>query len=79
MSTLTELFIWECPGCGIRVQTLFDLHVNQRPICVECNIEMARNDCSHTFVQLSGEPDIYCSKCGSRRPAPGSNVQWSVL
>ena len=54
MSTLTELFIWECPGCGIRVQTLFDLHVNQRPICVECNIEMARNDCSHTFVQLSG-------------------------
>ena len=33
-------------------------------------------DCSHAFVQLSGESEIYCSKCGERRPARGSNVQW---
>jgi len=37
---IAKLFIWKCGGCGIRVQTLFNLHVNQRPICVECNLEM---------------------------------------
>jgi hypothetical protein len=35
-------FIWQCPGCGIRVSTLLDLHVNQRPICEKCNIEMSQ-------------------------------------
>jgi hypothetical protein len=36
-----ELHVWKCDKCGIRVQTLFDLRVNQRPVCVNCNMEMA--------------------------------------
>lgn len=40
-TSVGELFIWKCL-CGNRVQTIFDLHINQRPICVKCNIEMER-------------------------------------
>jgi hypothetical protein len=39
---------------------------------VETHRKLVR--CPHAFVQLSGEPEIYCSKCAERRSARGSNV-----
>jgi hypothetical protein len=35
-----DIFVWKCIVCGHRVMTQMDLHVNDRPICVECNAEM---------------------------------------
>jgi len=83
-----ELFIWRCVGCGIRVQTLFDLHVNQRPICVECNIEMGPDDrpickkCSEPINDEMGHmcptPADPCPVCGAGLlPGTGGGVKCS--
>jgi hypothetical protein len=37
---VSDMFVWECINCGYRVATAFDLHINDRPTCVECNAEM---------------------------------------
>lgn len=64
-----ELFIWKCPDCRIRVRTILDLHINQRPICVECNVEMQRDtdwnvcpDCA-SKLEYPGDGGVKCSKC----------------
>lgn len=33
-------FLWSCVNCRIRVETICDFHINDRPICVHCNAEM---------------------------------------
>ena len=35
-----SFYIWQCIMCKKRVQTATDFHINDRPICVECNAEM---------------------------------------
>jgi len=35
-----SMWIWRCIKCRMCVQTQQDLHINQRPICVQCNAEM---------------------------------------
>lgn len=38
--TLAPQFVWKCVNCSMRVATHGDLHVNERPLCVQCNAEM---------------------------------------
>jgi hypothetical protein len=32
--------IWSCINCRNRVETHCDFHINERPVCVQCNAEM---------------------------------------
>lgn len=38
--TLAPQFVWKCVNCSMRVATHGDLHINERPVCVQCNAEM---------------------------------------
>lgn len=88
----TQLRLWPCDVCrddkqvwlnwiGYAVmQAGDDAIINPPQVrCPWCarRILFDYHSHTHTFVQLSGEPEIYCSKCPERRPAQGANVQWS--
>jgi hypothetical protein len=39
-STKQPMYVWECCICRHRVQSTFDIHINDRLVCVSCNAEM---------------------------------------
>jgi hypothetical protein len=65
-------FVWQCIHCSMRVETHCDFHINQRPICTQCNAEMAPWHSPAPAPQPATEeysvpPPIFwtCKNCGT--------------
>lgn len=62
--------LWSCVNCRIRVKSRYDLHINERLVCVQCNAEMEPwtpgmpvHDKSSVPAPPSREQRI-CGNCG---------------